>query len=81
MASQLISFRGDQTTLSRVRELQKEHRTGTRRATLHAMLVFAEAEPIRFARIVAEERRRLQPGSNAYQRALRVARESKASGK
>ena len=78
MPDHLISFRGDRTTLSRVRELQKEHRTGTRRETLHAMLVFAESEPIRFARIVREERRRLQPGSHAYRTARKA---SKASSK
>ena len=74
MADHLISFRGDRTTLSRVRELQKEHRTGTRRETLHAMLVFAESEPLRFARIVREERRRLQPGSHAYRTARKAAK-------
>ena len=44
----------------RMTQLQTLHRTGSRSFTLHCLLAFAESEPLRFARLVREERTQVE---------------------
>ena len=60
MPYQPDDMRGDKTTAQRMRDLQRFHTCGSRRFTLQCLLAFAESEPLRFARLVREERDRVE---------------------
>jgi len=68
MPDQPDSMRGDKTTAQRMRDLQRFHCCPSRRETLHCLLTFAESEPLRFARLVSSETKRMRPGSAAWRR-------------
>lgn len=75
MPDQPDSMRGDKSTAQRMRDLQRFHCCPSRRQTLHCLLAFAESEPLRFARLVREETKRMRPGGSAAGRKSEAAME------